>query len=331
MNKVRADVEAIVEQYGRDGRLSSESLALSEFGIWDRLTPGLLLGMALCVAVAEDPAFADEIAESGDTLLAGLVSGDFRAMELGVEDAAKSWEQVVARLVEYVRRPDAPAGTLDVLLSEAEDLWSEVLESGDMTHPQVRDGEFGPWDATETPAPSGVERLDYGVLRVPRLEGARMHPLMAGGRAVGVIVALGDHAFSIQAFRVPVGPAWGKIRPKIIQGVLDQGGTAEDAESGLGPEVRARIPVVKDGQRVLQPTRIVGCDGPGWLLRGGYGGPAALTDLVDPRAHHLFTQTVVDLSAAEEAGEAEEAEEEGHVDATAEITNLEIRWPTTAE
>lgn len=69
---------------------------------------------------------------------------------------------------------------------------------------------------------------------------------------------------------------------------------------------------------MLQPTRIVGCDGPGWLLRGSYGGPAALTDLVDPRAHHLFTQTVVDLSAAE-----------GQADATQEITNLEIRWPTT--
>lgn len=91
----------------------------------------MLLCMALCVAVADDPAFADEIAESGDTLLAGLVSGDFRAIELGVEDAAKSWEQVVARLVEYVRRPNASEGTLDVLLSETEDLWSDVLDSGD--------------------------------------------------------------------------------------------------------------------------------------------------------------------------------------------------------
>ncbi|MEV6496639.1 DUF3710 domain-containing protein [Streptomyces prunicolor] len=318
MNRVGADAKAIIEQYGRDGRLSSESHALSEFGIWDRLTPGMLLGLALCVAVAEDPAFADEIAESDDTLLNGLISGDFRAIELGVEDATKSWEQVIARLVEYVRRPDAAADALDVLLSEAEDLWSEVIDSGEMTRPQVRDGEFGPWDAAETPVPSGVERLDYGVLRVPRLEGARMHPLMAGGRAVGVIVSLGDHAFSVQAFRVPVGPAWRKTLPKIIQGIRDQGGTAEEAESGLGSEVRARIFVVKDGQRVLQPTRIVGCDGPGWLLRGGYGGPAALTDLVDPRAHHLFTQTVVDLSAAEE---------EGHLDTTEEITNLEIRWP----
>ena len=318
MIRARAGAEEIVEQFGRDGSMSAASVASAEFGVWDRLTPGVLLVMALGLATVEDPAFADEIAESDDTLLAGLIAGDFRAIELGVEDATKSWDQIVARLVEYVRRPDASAGTLDALLSEAEDLWFEVLDSGDMTSPQVRDGEFGPWDATETPAPSGVERLDYGVLRVPRLEGARMNPLMAGGHVVGVIVSLGDAAFSLQAFRVPAGPAWRRTLPKIIQGIRDQGGTAEEAESGLGPEVRARIFVVKGGQRVLQPTRIVGCDGPGWLLRGGYGGPAALADLVDPRAHHLFTQTVVDLSAAE-----------GQADATQEITNLEVRWPTT--
>ncbi|MGX9888511.1 DUF3710 domain-containing protein [Streptomyces sp. NPDC002276] len=125
-----------------------------------------------------------------------------------------------------------------------------------------------------------------------------MHPLMAHGRPVGVIVSLGDHAFSLQAFRVPVGPVRRKTLPKIIQGIRDQGGAAEEAESGLGFEVRARIFVVKDEQRLLQPTRIVGCDGPGRLLRGGYGGPAALTDLMDPRARHLFTQTVVDFPEA---------------------------------
>ncbi|MEW2161129.1 DUF3710 domain-containing protein [Streptomyces sp. NPDC007189] len=60
----------------------------------------------------------------------------------------------------------------------------------------------------------------------------------------------------------------------------------------------------------------IGCEGPGWLLRGVYGGPAALADAVAPRAHRLFTQTVVDLSAAE-----------GQTDATQEITGVEVHWP----
>ncbi|MEU9380790.1 DUF3710 domain-containing protein [Streptomyces sp. NPDC048279] len=170
---------------------------------------------------------------------------------------------------------------------------------------RVRNGESGPWDAAESPTPPEVERLDCGVLKVPRLEGARIHPLNAGERTVGVVVSLGDHAFTLQAFRAPSGPVWGSARPKVIQEVLNQGGTAEEAESSLGAEIRAQAPVVKDGQQVLQPTRIVGCDGPGWLLRGVYGGPKALADVIDPRAYYLFTQTIVDLPSAPTDGAVE--------------------------
>jgi hypothetical protein len=201
-------------------------------------------------------------------------------------------------------------------LTQAEDLWCEVLASGALSCPRVRDGEFGPWDAEETWTPLGVDRLDYGVLKVPRLEGARIQPLHAGERIVGVVVSLGDHALSLQVFKSPSGPVWESVRPKAIRKVRNQGGSAEEAVSGFGPEVRARIPVVRDGKQVLQPTRIIGCDGPGWLLRGVYGGPAALADAVDPRAHHLFTQTVVDLSAAG-----------GQTDAVQELTAVEVHWP----
>ncbi|MFI6662296.1 DUF3710 domain-containing protein [Streptomyces sp. NPDC050523] len=278
----------------------------------------MLLVAALCLAAVEDPALAEQIAESGDTMLPRLISGDFQAIDLDADNAAMSWERVVARLSDYARSPGVAPHAFDVLLTQAEDLWSEVLESGEMARPRIRDGESGPWDAAEVPVSATVERLDYGVLKVPRLEGVRIHPLNAGGHTVGVVLSLGDHAFSLQAFRAPAGPIWGEVRPKVIQDVRNRGGTAEDAESSFGCEVCAQIPVIKDGRQVLQPTRIVGCDGPGWLLRGAYGGPSALADVVDPRAHHLFTQAVVDLSAAA-----------NQVDAPQEITALEIRWPAT--
>ncbi|MFF3000932.1 DUF3710 domain-containing protein [Streptomyces sp. NPDC057950] len=295
MNRVRENAKEIVDQYGRDGSLSAESLHAAEFGVWDRLTPGVLLVTAFCIAAVEEPTLGEQIAESGDSVLSRLISGDFQAIELDADDAATAWERAVARLSECSRRPGFSPRGLDTLLAQAEDLWSESLASGEVTCSRVRDGESGPWDAAETPVPSGVERLDCGVLRVPRLEGARIHPLNADERTVGVVVSLGDHAFSLQAFRAPSGPVWGNVRPKVIQEVLNQGGAAEEAESGLGAEIRAQVPVVKDGQQVLQPTRIVGCDGPGWLLRGVYGGPTALADAIDLRAYHLFTQTIVDL------------------------------------
>jgi hypothetical protein len=97
-DQVRAKAKEIVEQYGRDGGLSSESLDSAEFGVWDRLTPGALVVAALCIAAIEDPALAGQMAESGDSLLSRLVSADFRAIELDAEEAAMSWERAVARL-----------------------------------------------------------------------------------------------------------------------------------------------------------------------------------------------------------------------------------------
>ncbi|MFE2213702.1 DUF3710 domain-containing protein [Streptomyces canus] len=82
------------------------------------------------------------------------------------------------------------------------------------------------------------------------------------------------------------------------EGALARGGTVTESRSTLGPELRARIPVTRDGRRELLPTRLLGCDGPGWLLRGLFRGPDALTEVVDPRVHHLLTQTVVDLPPA---------------------------------
>lgn len=310
MSEVGAGAQEIVEQYRRDGTLSARSRHLAEFGVWDRLTPGALVVAALCVAAAEDPMLAGQLAESDDMLLSRLVSEDLRAIELDADAAAVGWEQVVARLSAHTS-PEA----LEDLLTQAEDIWTEVRVSGELIRPRVRDGESGPWDAAETSMPD-VSRLDYGVLRVPWLEGAQLHPLSSGDRIVGVVVSLGDHALSLQVFRVPAGPVWDAVRPKVARGVRSQGGSAKEAVGGLGSEVRAQVPVVRNGEQVLQPTLILGCDGPGWLLRGVYGGPLALAEVMDPRAHHLFTQTVVDLSAAE-----------GPTSPAQEITDVEILWP----
>lgn len=320
MHRVRENAKEIVEQYGRDGRLSEESLALAEFGVWNRTTPGMLLLATGYLAALEDPALVERTRESGNEVLAMILKDDDPLGALALTDAGAElgWDQWLAWIWTYWQNRGMSHGVLDELFEQAEEAWTETVDSSDATRPRVRDGECGPWDASETPVPADTERFDYGVIKIPRLEGVETRPLYAGERVVGVIVLFGGHAFSLQAYQARRGPVWDTVRPKIINGVRDEGGSAEDAESAAGSEVRAQIPVVKGGQRILQPTRIVGCDGPGWLLRGAYVGPAALADVVDLRAHHLFTQTVVDLSAAEV-----------HADATQEIANLEVRWPTT--
>ncbi|MFD6921056.1 DUF3710 domain-containing protein [Streptomyces sp. NPDC059944] len=319
MNQARASAKEIVEQYGRDGRLSGESIALAEFAVWNRTTPGMLLLGTGYLAALDDPALIEQVLESGNEALAMILTGDdpFGALALTDAGAEFSWNQWVAWIWAYWQRRGFSPVVLDDLFEEAEGVWAETADGGDVTRPRVRDGVCGPWDASETPVPADTERIDYGVMKTPRLEGAETRPLYAGERIVGVIVRFGGHAFSLQVYRARGRPLWHAVRPKIINRVRDQGGSAEGAESSFGAEVRAQIPVARNGQRMLQPTRIVGCDGPGWLLRGVYGGPAALADLVDLRAHHLFTQTVVDLSAAEV-----------QADAAQEIANLEVCWPT---
>jgi hypothetical protein len=305
MSGITATAADIVEQFGRDGSLTAESLARAEFGVGDRATPGMLLVVAGWIAAAEDPAFAEHAGQSGHEVLTTLLGGDFHGALAQSEAGGRfGWEDWLGWLWAYVRRPGAEPDALRLLLADAEEVWGEILAERDL--PQVRNGEAGPWDHSETPVPAECERIDFGVLKVPRLPGAEWHPLRAGERVIGVIIVFGGHALGLQAYRTPGGLVWDTVRPKIIEGIRHQGGRAEDGVSRLGSEVLAEVPVVRDGQQVLQPTRIMGCDGPGWLLRGVLAGPTALSGAFDPRAHHLFTQTVVDLSATDRRDATEE-------------------------
>jgi hypothetical protein len=133
--------------------------------------------------------------------------------------------------------------------------------------------------------PVDCQRADFGALKVPSLPGAESHPLRAGDR---VVVVFGGHALGLQAYRTHDAPVWDSVRPKVIEQIRTQGGRAENGESRFGAEVLAEVPVVRDGQRVPQPTRVIGCDGPGRLLRGVLAGPTALSAAIDPRALRLI-------------------------------------------
>ncbi|MGC0400931.1 hypothetical protein RKD27_003575 [Streptomyces sp. SAI-126] len=263
------------------------------------MTPGALIIAAALLVDAEEPTLAETSARPGARVLSATLRDGLDGIALAQRYGEFRWDELPALILACLNLPGTPSDALDTLLDEAESLWTEIMESGEVTRPRVRDGECGPWDAAE-PA-TDMARLDRGVLRVPRLEGAVLHPLTAGDRIVGVVVSLGDQALGLQVFRAPTGPLWDTVRPKVAQGVRDQGGSAEEADGSLGFEVRAQVPVVRDGQRILQPTRIFACDGPGWLLRCTCAWPSAPAEWVDPRVHHLFTQTVVDLSAAEDS------------------------------
>ncbi|MER5429825.1 DUF3710 domain-containing protein [Streptomyces sp. NPDC002588] len=315
MSVITARAAEIVEQFGRDGALTPENLALADFGVWERQSPGMVVVVAGSIAAVEDPAFAEQATGAGHEVLTTILSGDvYNALAQSEAGAPFRWEDWLGWLWAFVHRPGAAPDALEVLLADAAEVWEEIV--AELALPRVRNGDAGPWDVSETPMPADTERTDYGVLKVPRLPGMETQPLRSGDRITGVTLVFGGHALGLRVFRIPGGSDWGTMRPEIIEEIRHEGGRAENGESRFGAEILAEIPVVRNGQRVLQPTRIIGCDGPGWLLRGTLAGPTALAEAVDPRVHHLFTQTVVDLPAPD-----------GREATSQEFEPVDVHWP----
>ena len=79
-----------------------------------------------------------------------------------------------------------------------------------------------------------------------------------------------------------------------ISSIAGAGGDVEEVEGLFGTELHGVVPAVTpDGEQVRQPVRLVGYEGPRWMLHGVFMGSAS----IDPRMAELFEdvfqQTVV--------------------------------------
>jgi hypothetical protein len=134
----------------------------------------------------------------------------------------------------------------------------------------------GPYDVSE--APDGVERLDLGSLRVPAVEGVEIR-VQAGedGTVQQVVLVHGDSALQLGAFAAPRSEGiWDEVRDEIKSSLKADGVAAAETEGEYGTELRARVRS-PEGPSEL---RFIGIDGPRWMVRGVFQGPAAL----DPEA-----------------------------------------------
>ena len=116
------------------------------------------------------------------------------------------------------------------------------------------DPRTGPFDADDLPD-DGVERVDLGSLLIAPEEGRelRLQVDEASGQVQSVMLAGSDGALEIRAFAAPRnGDLWSEVRPQIAAEMSQRGGTA------------------------VQPSRIVGINGPRWLLRATLLGQPAL-------------------------------------------------------
>lgn len=133
----------------------------------------------------------------------------------------------------------------------------------------------GPYDADDLPD-DGVERVDLGSLLIQPEQGRelRLQVDEASGSVHSVMLAGQDGALELRAFAAPRnGDLWSEVRPQIAADMAQRGGTATEREGRFGTELLCEVQVKRaDGGTVLQPSRIVGINGPRWLLRATFLG-----------------------------------------------------------
>jgi hypothetical protein len=141
----------------------------------------------------------------------------------------------------------------------------------------------GPYDIDDLPD-DGVARMDLGSLLIAPAEGTevRLQVDEATDAVQAVLLAGADGALELRAFAAPRnGDLWSEIRPRLAADFAQRGGTADEREGRFGTEVVGRLTVrTPDGNTATQPSRIIGVNGPRWMLRATLLGRPA----VEPEA-----------------------------------------------
>lgn len=136
----------------------------------------------------------------------------------------------------------------------------------------------GPYDADELPD-DGLPRLDLGSLLVaPSGEHElRVQVDEQSGAVRAVLLATDAGALELRAFAAPRnGDLWSDIRPQIAADAARRGGTATEREGRFGTELVCEVRTTRsDGVVGTQTSRVLGINGPRWLLRATFLGEPA--------------------------------------------------------
>ncbi len=165
---------------------------------------------------------------------------------------------------------------------EADDL-AQLDDELEETEESAEEPASGPFDVDDLPE-DDVKRVDLGSLLIEPKPGhdLRLQVDEASGNVSSVVLASKDGAIEIRAFAAPRnGDLWSEVRPQIAADMAQKGGTATEREGRFGPELVCNMQVQRKGGggTTNQPSRIVGINGPRWLLRATFfGRPAAEPD-----------------------------------------------------
>lgn len=144
-------------------------------------------------------------------------------------------------------------------------------------------------DAAHLLTPDGPTAgvVDLGSLVVQLREGLdlRLQVDENTGVVLAALVVGEDGMLELRAFSASRNEGlWDDVRREIAADTAQRGGTASDREGPLGAELYCEVPIqMEDGTTGVQPSRILGWNGPRWFLRGALlGRPAMEPDTAGP-------------------------------------------------
>lgn len=179
----------------------------------------------------------------------GLFGFGKKRAEKQVEEAVEDQEDQAKELDESTEKSDQT--------SQAEQ--DEAEQSGK-----------GPWDSLDSEAPDTDEYLDIGALMLPFLKGSelRLKANSQTGDVLGATITYGSSSLELEPFAAPKSLGlWDEVRADLLKA----NPSCKEVDGVFGKELT--LPVKVKGKNML--TRVVGIDGPRWMLRGIFSGPAA--------------------------------------------------------
>jgi len=117
------------------------------------------------------------------------------------------------------------------------------------------------------------EYIDFGSIQVPIIDGLEFSASLDDAkRIISITAKLGDSSLEIMAFAAALGhPLWPEVRAEIRAALFEEGIAAQELDGPDGTVLLTR----RRGPNGVSTFRFTAADGPGWMLRGVYEGPAA--------------------------------------------------------
>lgn len=153
----------------------------------------------------------------------------------------------------------------------------------------------GPFDADDLPG-EDTERVDLGSLLIAPSEGRelRLQVDEASGAVQAVMLTGPDGMLELRAFAAPRnGDLWNDVRGQIAAEFGQKGGTATERMGRFGTELVCSLQVpMQDGSSGTQASRVIGINGPRWMLRATLLGSPA----VDPDGAGTWEDAIADVA-----------------------------------